>query len=81
MSLSEIEILLLAAIGVFILYLAYERYRLRHYYIKTGDLPDGMVVSSFCKGDQLYHIVSDGEGYSRPLKAMNKGACFNGTLK
>lgn len=81
MSLSEIEILLLAAIGVFILYLAYERYRLRHYYIKTGDLPDGKVVSSFCKGDQLYHIVSDGEGYSRPLKAMNKDACFNGTLK
>ena len=81
MSLSEIEILLLAAIGVFILYLAYERYRLRHYYIKTGDLPDGMVVSSFCKGGQLYHIVSDGEGYSRPMKSMIAGACFDGEPK
>ena len=75
------EILLLLAVGVFILYLAYEWHRLRHYRIKTGDLPDGVIISSFCKGSVMYHIVSDGEGYSRPMKSMIAGACFDGEPK
>ncbi len=54
--------LLLVAIA----FAVYNRFSLRYYNYRTGDLPEGVVVCILCKGTTLIHILSDGEGYSKP---------------
>ncbi len=54
--------LLLAAI----VFAVWQRYYMRYYNYHTGDLPEGVVVCILCKGTTLIHILSDGEGYSKP---------------
>lgn len=69
------EYLLLIVIFGFVLYLAVERYRLRDYQVKTDDLPDGVAIRTFCRGTTHITIVSDGEGYSRPIKKSRAATC------
>lgn len=63
---------LIAALAVYILV---ERYRLRDFNHMSADLTEGVLMSTYCRGTTHIRIVSDGEGYSKPIATPKSPQC------
>ncbi len=69
------DTILLLLIFVVLAYMLIERYRLKDYNVPSDDLPEGVVLRTYCRKTTHVQIVSDGEGYSRPIKTPNARQC------
>lgn len=74
-SMTKLDIFLLVIVIAFSAYLIFERFRLKDYNVPSGDLPDGVLLRTYCRKTTHVQVVSDGEGYSRPIETKNAPQC------
>lgn len=78
---SYLDFLFFALMFALVVYVAYNRHFLRDYKHASSDLPAGVLMLSYCRGTTMIQIVSDGKGFSKPVKFLKSPQCGMSGLK